>query len=209
MTMPASFSRRQALACVAVLCLAGCTRPEPPKSSFLLQPPPPPPPSAGAWPVTLKVDAVTVASPFAGRSLVYRESELKYEADFYDEFLVPPAAMIGEAIAGWLAAAGLYRAVLAPSSALDGDLSLDAFVSELYTDLRVEAKPVAIVSIDFYLAAAGAAPGAFLWSGELSGRREVDSRSAAALAGGLSAAFGEVLEELAAALRAHKPVSAG
>ena len=202
MTPPAPFSRRRALASAAALLVAGCAQPAPVQSTFLLEPPRPAAAGVAPWAATLKVERVAVAAPFQGRSLVYRQGELKYETDFYNEFLVYPAPMIGEAIATWLAAAGLYRTVLTPSSTQDADQSLEGFVGALYGDLRSAAKPAAVVTIKFFLSAAGAPSGEWLWSGELHGRRDVAAPSAEALVAGLNAALGDVLEQLAAAQRA-------
>lgn len=151
----------------AMLTACSFTRPSPVKRTYLLEPMAPPA-AAAQKPITLRIGALAVAAPFRGRQLVYRYDDLKYEADFYSEFFVAPAAMLSEATARALASANAFKRVIPPGAAPDdGDYLLDGFVNELYGDAREPAKPAAVLSITFYLSALNPASGpSVIWSRE-------------------------------------------
>lgn len=200
---------RFAAAVVATALLvvaAGCSlsRPAPVKHTFLIDPPLPAAMSR-AHPGTLRVGAINVAAPFRGRAFVYRTSQLGFEADFYSEFLVAPAAMIGEATARVLDRTGLFAKVIPPGALPDGDYVLDGFVSTLYGDVREPAKPAAELAIAFFLTRNDGVSQAPFWSREYQRRIAVDGATPEAHARALSVALGEILAELAGDLAAARP----
>ncbi len=200
MNAPPSRARRALVllpAVLAVPAILGCqalSRPAPVKNMFLLEPPAPP---AAKQPkqASLRVGAINVATPFRGRSFVYRESDLRYASDFYTEFLVPPAAMIAEATARALDRAHVFSRVAQPGASLDADYVLDGFVEALYGDVRNAAKPSAEMAITYYLSRADSASP--FWSREYRRSVPLSANQPEQFASALSSAFGEILADLA------------
>jgi cholesterol transport system auxiliary component len=188
---------RAAAPVLLALALCACnplTRPSPVRQTYLLEPPMPAAVSR-TQPGSVRVARVDVAAPFRGREFVYRVAPLRYETDYYDQFLVAPGAMFTEQTSRALAAAHVFARVAPPGTGGDSDATLDGFVSALYADARDGAPAAAELVVTYYLAreASGMTP---VWSHEY--RRHVDlaERTPAAYAAALNRAFGDILAEL-------------
>ena len=204
---PRAFLRRAAgavalFAIAAVLASCSFSRPAPVKRTFLLEPVMPAT-VAAPKPAVLRVGVVNVGAPFRGRAFVYRQDELKYEADYYNEFFVTPAAMLSEATAKAMAVANAFRRVVPPGATADeGDYVLDGFASELYGDARDAAKPAAVLAVTFYLSSAKSAIPSVLWSREYRQRVAFTGSDPEALARAWNAALSTILADLARDLAA-------
>ena len=201
--VPASFIG-VTLASLVLASLWGCSRPSPVKQAYLLQTPAASPAAAAPRPSTLKVGTIAVAAPFRGKSMVYREGELKYESDFYNEFFVGPSAMLTEGAATWLAGSGLFKDVLPAAANADGDFVLEGFVSEFYGDYRDPAKPAAVLTGKFFLIDNRVFSGIPVWQTELKQRVALTSRSPDVLVTGLNRAWSAMLGDLSRELAAAK-----
>jgi cholesterol transport system auxiliary component len=196
------------LATLAVVLLAATlgacsfSRPAPVKHMVLLEAAAPPVASVAKLD-TLRIGVVTVAAPFRGRTLVYRRDDVTYESDFYSEFFVAPSAMLAEATAKALAAAGGFRRVIPPGAAPDdAGYVLDAFVTELYGDNREAGRPAAVLAATFYLSSATSPAPRVLWSRDYAQRVPAGDGSPEALARAWNAALSALLADLARDLAA-------
>lgn len=188
---------RAALAAIAFLtACSAVTRPAPVRQTFLLAPKAPP---AVAQPqaAALRVGVVNVAAPFRGKAFVYRLGDLRFETDFYVEFLVPPSAMLTELTTRALVSARPFTRIAGPGAAADAEWVLDGFASALYADTRNEVKPTAELTITYYLTPAGGAEQTPVWTHEYTRHAAMRDGSAAAYADALNTAFGEIVAELA------------
>jgi cholesterol transport system auxiliary component len=195
---------RASLTVVLIATLWGCSRPSPVKQTYLLQAPVATQASASPRAATLKVGTIAVAAPFRGKSMVYREGDLKYESDFYNEFFVAPSAMLTEGAATWLAGAGVFREVLPAAANADGDFVLEGFVSELYGDYRDAANPAAVLTGKFFLIDNRVLTGVPVWQTELKQRVALANRSPDSLALALNGAWAAMLGDLAREIAAAK-----
>jgi uncharacterized lipoprotein YmbA len=186
--------------------LAGCslTRPSPVKQTFLLQTPAATKAATSPRAASVKVESIVVAAPFRGRAFVYREGDLKYEGDFYNEFFVSPSAMLTDSAGAWLAGAGVFRDVLPADAVADGDYALQGFVSEFYGDYRDEGKPAAVVTAKFFLIDNLAPTAVPVWQTELTQRVALSVRSPEALAAAFNTALAAMLGDLSRQLVAAK-----
>ena len=102
-------TRRLLIAASAALALASCAigKPIPQATTFGIAPPPPTLDLARRA-GTLRMGKVRVAPAFAGKPLVLRLDEVRYETDFYNAFLAEPADLLGAAMADWLDRAGPF-----------------------------------------------------------------------------------------------------
>jgi cholesterol transport system auxiliary component len=190
---------QRALLVLAVVALAGCsvTRPAPVKQTFLLDPPAPAPAAtAKSQPSSVRVGTVNIAAPFRGRSFVSREGELRYETDFYNEFLVPPATMIGELTSRALERAKVFARVAPINSAAHTDWLLDGFVSSVVVDAREQGKMYADVAISYYLFNADSGSGMPVWTKDYQQRVPLTATTPQAYAAGLNTALAQIFADL-------------
>lgn len=208
-TLSSSFSREGAAhrrgwaACAAIVAIAsvlgGCaalTRTSPLRETFLLEPTAPAV-VAHTKPDTLVVDRIRVAAPFRGKAFVYRMSDLRFQTDYYVEFLVSPEAMLTDDTARSLEHARVFARVTSSGPGADADWRLEGFASALYADARDPAKAWAELTITYYLAPAGAGVRTPVWSHEYRQRVAMRDATAAAYADALNVAFGEIVTGLA------------
>jgi cholesterol transport system auxiliary component len=102
-------------------------------------------------PHIIEIRRFTTNAAFGAKGLVYRVGEHEYKSDFYNEFLVSPAAMITEKTRNWLSTSGLFKRVLDPGSQVDPTHVMEGNVIALYGDFRAKSAPKAVMEIRIFL----------------------------------------------------------
>jgi cholesterol transport system auxiliary component len=139
------------------LVLAGCgleTRPYAERRQWplLVRRPQEIPPRTGG--PLLLVRSFAAGPGLEARGLQYVQPDGSIRTEFYEEWSVPPAQAVEEAVRLWLAQSGVFSAVLAPGSRLPADLVLEGELDVLWT---VPAEHAARAALGVTLVAEGGA----------------------------------------------------
>ena len=110
------------------------------------------PPARGP---VLTVMPLQMSPRYRERELVYRTSDVACESDYYNQFLSAAGMVIAEQTARWLGRAGLFAAVVGPSSHATPTHVIEGNVTALYGDFRNDKAPTGVLGIEYFLIAAG------------------------------------------------------
>jgi ABC-type uncharacterized transport system auxiliary subunit len=151
--------RRRCLLVVPLL-LAGCglsERPYVERRQWSLQVPRPAALPARPGGRVLLVRSVSASPGLETRGLQSRGADGTVHTDPYEEWFVPPAEGVEDALRQWLAASGRFAAVLAPGSRVSADLVLEGQLVTLCS-IPAEHRAQAVLALTLLDHAAEATP---------------------------------------------------
>lgn len=149
----------------------------------------------------VRVRRFQISEGFSGIGLVYRTSEVNYESDFYNEFMVSPVSIITEQSRRWLDDSGVFAGVVDTSSGVKAGYVLEGNVVCLYGDYRDKESPEAVLEIEFTLISVKAMADPIVFHRTYSAAKAVEPANAAALVNGFNGCLAEILGGFEADLR--------
>ena len=149
----------------------------------------------------LQVANIRVSPRYEDKGFVYRTSESGYESDFYNQFLVSPAALLGEELRKGLAQSQIFRHVINASSQLEPTLVLEGVVDALYGDFRDPGAPKAVLEMEFFLRKESPSKAEIVAAKRYAKSVAVNGRSSEALVKGWNEALEAILSALIADLK--------
>jgi cholesterol transport system auxiliary component len=138
----------------AMVLFCGCVsfeRSYPDRRYFVLEVPPINPVANPGGRGVLQLATVRVSPRYADRNFVYRRSDARFESDYYNQFLIPPSALVTEEIRRALERAAVFQYVVGPTHPLSPTHVLDSSVNVLYGDFRDLQAPQAVMEMEFFL----------------------------------------------------------
>lgn len=140
-----------------------------------------------------------IAGPgLEARGLQSVQPDGSIRTEFYEEWSVPPAQAVEEAVRGWLAACGLFAAVVAPGSRLAAGLVLEAELDALWT---VPAGRLARTALGMTLVAEGAASAQLVLQQRVEGEAPLAGATPQDAVGAMTAAVGALCGRVEDAVR--------
>lgn len=192
---------------LCLLALAGCVSVEknyPDKRYFVVEAARASAPEPSKNGVVLLVSSLRVSPRYDSRSFVYRRSEVSYEADFYNQFLVAPGAQLSEEVRRALGQAQVAQHVIGTSIQLEPTHVLEGTVDALYGDFRDLSAPKAVLEMEFFLSKESATKADIVTRKRYTKSIAVNGRSPEALVKGWNDGLTEILAALVSDLRATK-----
>jgi cholesterol transport system auxiliary component len=144
----------------------------------------------------LEVSSIGISPRYESQSFVYRISDAGYESDFYNQFLIPPAALITEEVRKALVQSRVFEHVINSSSQLPPTYTLEGTINTLYGDFRSNHPAAAVLEIEFFLSKPSPAGTDILMDKRYSKSVPVSGRSPEALVKGWDEALGTILAGL-------------
>lgn len=204
-----SFTTLSAAAALLAM-LGGCVslerleRSYPEKRFYVLEARAPAPTGGAVHDEILQVSTLRISPRYQDRSFVYRISDSGFEADFYNQFVAPPAGLISEEIRKSLIGAQLFKYVIGASNSQPPSYVLEGAVNGIYGDFRKLNAPAAIMDLEFFLISDLPAKPGILLQKRYVKSVPVSSRSPEALVKSWDLALEAILTALIEDLRAVK-----
>jgi uncharacterized lipoprotein YmbA len=158
-------------------------------------------PQAGG---VLLVASLRVSPRYEGRSFIYRRSDASFEADFYNQFLVSPGALLTEEVRRAVSQAQVARYVVGTASQLEPTHVLEGTIDALYGDFRDVNAPKAVLEMEFFLSKESPAKADIVARKRYVKSLPVNGRTPEALVKGWNEALNEIVAALVADLKTVK-----
>ena len=144
---------------------------------------------------TLLVGTVTAAAGFDNRSLVYKVGADRFESDFYNEYVAPPARLLADLTSQYLdQSSPRFRVVKTPGLTL-AQYGLETYLEALYGDYTT-GQPQAVVAIRFTLNDLRGSSPKVMWDKTYRHSASMADKSPQALVEAQGLALNEILAEL-------------
>lgn len=184
--------------CLAIVVLDGCvglSRNYPEKHSYALEVVRQSQPFTPTLGTVLKIRRFHASPDVGFKNLVYRLSDARYEADFYNEWFVTPNVMLTQQVLNWLTEARLFEYVMDSSGPLSATHILGGTVTALYGDYRTT-PPKAVLGLQLFVVHETSSHSDIVLQREYRKEVEVAETTPEALVNGWNAAIRLILSTL-------------